>query len=176
MPRSRRPERRHRHPARHAACGARRLLLACRRGETLCLVGESGCGKSMTSLAIMGLLPQGGQRAARGASPFAAKISQGAPEAARQRLARQPHGDDLPGADDRAQPGLHDRQPAGGSAIATIASVERRGGARPRGRLLGKVGIASAAERARPVSAPALRRPAPARHDRDGADVRARRC
>ena len=28
------------------------------RGETLCLVGESGCGKSMTSLAIMGLLPK----------------------------------------------------------------------------------------------------------------------
>ena len=28
------------------------------RGETLCIVGESGCGKSLTSLAIMGLLPQ----------------------------------------------------------------------------------------------------------------------
>ena len=28
------------------------------RGHTLCLVGESGCGKSVTSLAIMGLLPQ----------------------------------------------------------------------------------------------------------------------
>ena len=28
------------------------------RGETLCLVGESGCGKSVTSLAIMGLLPK----------------------------------------------------------------------------------------------------------------------
>ena len=28
------------------------------RGETLCVVGESGCGKSLTSLAIMGLLPQ----------------------------------------------------------------------------------------------------------------------
>ena len=28
-----------------------------KRGETVCLVGESGCGKSMTSLAIMGLLP-----------------------------------------------------------------------------------------------------------------------
>ncbi|HET7408681.1 MAG TPA: ABC transporter ATP-binding protein [Paracoccaceae bacterium] len=27
------------------------------RGETLAIVGESGCGKSMTSLAIMGLLP-----------------------------------------------------------------------------------------------------------------------
>ena len=30
------------------------------RGETLCIVGESGCGKSLTSLAIMGLLPQRG--------------------------------------------------------------------------------------------------------------------
>ncbi|WP_246505389.1 ABC transporter ATP-binding protein [Microvirga antarctica] len=28
------------------------------RGETLCIVGESGCGKSMTALAIMGLLPK----------------------------------------------------------------------------------------------------------------------
>jgi peptide/nickel transport system ATP-binding protein len=27
------------------------------RGETLCIVGESGCGKSLTSLALMGLLP-----------------------------------------------------------------------------------------------------------------------
>ena len=26
------------------------------RGETLCIVGESGCGKSLTSLALMGLL------------------------------------------------------------------------------------------------------------------------
>lgn len=30
-------------------------------GETLCLVGESGCGKSMTSLAVLGLVPEPGQ-------------------------------------------------------------------------------------------------------------------
>jgi len=29
-----------------------------RAGETLCVVGESGCGKSMTALACMGLLPE----------------------------------------------------------------------------------------------------------------------
>lgn len=28
------------------------------RGETVCIVGESGCGKSLTSLAVMGLLPK----------------------------------------------------------------------------------------------------------------------
>ena len=36
-----------------------------RRGEAVCLVGESGCGKSMTSLAIMGLLPGAAKRRAR---------------------------------------------------------------------------------------------------------------
>jgi peptide/nickel transport system ATP-binding protein len=35
------------------------------RGETLCIVGESGCGKSLTSLAIMDLLPT---KAIRGAN------------------------------------------------------------------------------------------------------------
>jgi peptide/nickel transport system ATP-binding protein len=29
------------------------------RGEVLCIVGESGCGKSVTALAMMGLLPEG---------------------------------------------------------------------------------------------------------------------
>jgi len=32
--------------------------LSVSRGETVCLVGESGCGKSLTSLALMGLLPR----------------------------------------------------------------------------------------------------------------------
>ncbi|MFN6998010.1 MAG: ABC transporter ATP-binding protein, partial [Aquincola tertiaricarbonis] len=36
------------------------LDLAIRRGETFALVGESGCGKSMTALALMRLLPDNG--------------------------------------------------------------------------------------------------------------------
>ncbi|MFL5090730.1 MAG: ABC transporter ATP-binding protein [Xanthobacteraceae bacterium] len=35
------------------------------RGETLCLVGESGCGKSMTAFALMDLLPRAARRRAR---------------------------------------------------------------------------------------------------------------
>ncbi|MGI4952977.1 MAG: ABC transporter ATP-binding protein [Janthinobacterium lividum] len=36
--------------------------LVVRRGETHCLVGESGCGKSVTALAVMGLLAKGAMR------------------------------------------------------------------------------------------------------------------
>ena len=35
------------------------------RGETLCIVGESGCGKTITSLGIMGLLPRRARLSAR---------------------------------------------------------------------------------------------------------------
>ncbi|EHK63972.1 ABC transporter ATP-binding protein [Achromobacter arsenitoxydans] len=37
----------------------RNLSLDVHAGETVCVVGESGSGKSVTSLAVMGLLPQG---------------------------------------------------------------------------------------------------------------------
>ena len=35
------------------------VSLAVSPGEALGLVGESGCGKSMTALAVLGLLPRG---------------------------------------------------------------------------------------------------------------------
>jgi peptide/nickel transport system ATP-binding protein len=38
------------------------VSFALERGQTLCVVGESGCGKSVTALAIMGLLPARGAR------------------------------------------------------------------------------------------------------------------
>ena len=37
------------------------IHLAVARGESVALVGESGCGKSMTALALMRLLPEGGR-------------------------------------------------------------------------------------------------------------------
>jgi len=42
----------------------RGISFAVERGETVCIVGESGCGKSLTSLAIMGLLPKRANRKA----------------------------------------------------------------------------------------------------------------
>ncbi len=43
--------------SRGPAQAVRGVSFALRRGETLGLVGESGCGKSVTALALMGLLP-----------------------------------------------------------------------------------------------------------------------
>jgi peptide/nickel transport system ATP-binding protein len=43
----------------HAVRG---ISFALERGETLCLVGESGCGKSLTALALMDLLPRAARR------------------------------------------------------------------------------------------------------------------
>ena len=40
------------------------MRLSIERGETFALVGESGCGKSMTALALMRLLPENGYVAA----------------------------------------------------------------------------------------------------------------
>ncbi len=37
----------------------RRVAFEVRRGEVLALVGESGCGKTLTALAVLGLLPAG---------------------------------------------------------------------------------------------------------------------
>ncbi len=50
-------------------------------GETLCLAGESGSGKSVTSLAIMRLLPKASLRIASGSIALAGATSPASPTA-----------------------------------------------------------------------------------------------
>lgn len=47
--------------ARGAVDALRGVSFTLERGQTLGLIGESGCGKSLTALALMGLLPDGAQ-------------------------------------------------------------------------------------------------------------------
>ena len=37
--------------------GLKRGILSAAKGKIMCIVGESGCGKSVTANSIMGLLP-----------------------------------------------------------------------------------------------------------------------
>jgi len=74
------------------------------RGETVAGVGESGCGKSLTALAIMGLLP----RSARVRSDRLSLMGESLTEVGRRRwreASRRPHRDDLSGSDDDPEPG-----------------------------------------------------------------------
>ena len=59
------------------------------RGETHCIVGESGCGKSVSALAVMNLLVSAGKRTAKRLS-FAGEDLLTMPERKMARLRRRP--------------------------------------------------------------------------------------
>ena len=86
---------------------------------------------------------------------------------------RQPDLDDLPGADDLAQPGVHRRRPGRRGGPPAPGQVEGRG-ARGRDRDVPARRHPVARGARRRVPAPAVGRHAAARDDRDGARVQAR--
>jgi peptide/nickel transport system ATP-binding protein len=57
-----------------------------KRGETLCIVGESGCGKSVTALSILGLIPQGAGRIVGGSIKFEGTELTALPEREMRRI------------------------------------------------------------------------------------------
>ena len=140
-------------------------------GETLGLVGESGCGKSMLGLSILGLLPNGGhiiEGSIKLERPRARRAARARPAADPRQRGR----DDLPGLAVLAEPDEDDRR-AGRRAGAPAPRRLEAGGARPgaRGARAGRPAAAARAPRRLP--APALRRAAPAGDDRDRAVLRA---
>ena len=101
------------------------ISFSIREGETLGIVGESGCGKSVTSLALLGhprsCRPRrGGHRDVRRAGSLD-DVGPGAP-----RCARQGDRDDLPGSDDEPEPGAHDRRPDSRGTHDALRLVDAR--------------------------------------------------
>ncbi len=149
-----------------------RVSFAIDAGEVLGVVGESGAGKSLTGAAIIGLLEPPGRIAGGRIVLNGTRIDQlaGGSDAPDPRQADRRH---LPGPADHAQSALFGRPPAGRDHADASATIGRRGApAAPIG-WLEQVGIPAAAQRVERLSAPVLRRDAPARGDRARAVRRA---
>ena len=94
-------------------------------GETLGIVGESGCGKSVTAMSILRLIPEPPGKIA-GAIRFEGRDLL---EATRRRDAGHPRQrdlDDLPGADDQPESGADGRQADRRDAAAAPGPVSAR--------------------------------------------------
>ncbi|OAH09536.1 dipeptide/oligopeptide/nickel ABC transporter permease/ATP-binding protein [Streptomyces jeddahensis] len=102
-----------------------------RPGEVLGLVGESGCGKSLTALTVMGLEPKGAR--IRGSVTFDGRQLIGMPMRTRRRLL----GHDMAMI---YQDALSSLNPAM-TIRAQLKQVVRRGGKRPATELLEMVGL-----------------------------------
>ena len=157
--------------SRGPADAVRGVSFSLARGETLGLIGESGCGKSVTAMALMGLLPE--SAVISGSIRLDGQELVGLAEADYCKLRGNRDQHDLSGADDGAQSDAHGRPPgrrAAAPAQGLFGAQAQQGGdcaARPRR-------PSRCGEAGRCLSAPVFRRPAPAHHHRDGARLRAR--
>ncbi|WP_230530621.1 ABC transporter ATP-binding protein [Microvirga roseola] len=123
----------------------RDISFSIKRGETLCLVGESGCGKSMTSLAIMDLLPKAAKRQTRRLA-FAGEDLAGASK----RRINALRGNRMAMIFQEPMTALNPAYTIGNQLIEAYRLHRNASESEARERavfLLGKVGIASAAER-----------------------------
>ena len=140
-------------------------------GEVVCLVGESGCGKSVTSLAVMGLLGRGGS--ASGSARFLGKELLGLPEKELDQI----RGNSLTMIFQDPLSALNPVFPIGRQIMESMeahTSLSRREREEARGRASEKGGAGRYFFYYGEVSPSALRRPAPAGYDRYGAGLRAK--
>ena len=115
------------------------------RGETLCIVGESGCGKSITSLAVMSLLPAAATRRARALSLLGEDLLKATP-----KRVNELRGNRMAMIFQEPMTALNPAYTIGNQLMEGYLLHRGGGPAKARERaveLLGKVGIASAAER-----------------------------
>ena len=144
------------------------------RGKTVGLVGESGCGKSVTSLSVMGLVASPPGEVAAEAVLFDGRDLLGLSADERRRL----RGSKMSMIFQEPMTSLNPVHTIGEQIVEAILRAHRasrRRRAKTRAiEMLELVRIPSAADAARRLSAPAVGRHAPARHDRHGAGLRAR--
>jgi peptide/nickel transport system ATP-binding protein len=125
----------------------RSVSLQVHRGEILCLVGESGCGKSLTALGIVGLLPTGAMRRAK-----AIRFENDDLLVASARRIREIRGDRIGMIFQNPMTSLNPSVPIGrqvAEALRRHRSVSAAQAASQVARMLERVGIAGAAERMR---------------------------
>ncbi len=142
-----------------------------RAGETLALVGESGCGKSVTALAIMRLLTRPAGRISGGRVTFAGQDLLRLPE----REMRALRGRDLAMVFQEPMTSLNPVMTVGAQLTEPLQIHLGMTPLAARARaaeLLRLVGIPDPEQRLRPAPASVLRRHAATHHDRDRAGLR----
>ena len=143
-------------------------------GETLCIAGESGSGKSMTALSIMRLLPEPMARIAGGSVALAGRELTALSEREMRRL----RGAEIAMIFQEPMTSLNPVLPIGRQLTEAIRAHRPVGARAARAAAIAAlkaVRIAEPERRLSPVPARALRRHAPARDDRHRAGAAARR-